>query len=100
MFIFANLINALATLLSMVLNIYLWIIIIHSLLTWVNPDPYNPIVQFLGRITDPVLYKVRKVFPFSYAGGLDFTPLIVILGIYFLQIFLVPTLHQFAVVLR
>jgi len=100
MFIFANLIRAVADLLSIILNAYMWIIIVNVLLSWVNPDPYNPIVQFLAKVTEPVLNKIRNVFPFVYAGGIDFSPMVVILAIYFLQGFLVPTLHQFAIFLR
>jgi len=100
MFIFANLIKALADIISILLELYMWLIIANAVLSWVNPDPYNQIVQFLARVTEPVQNKVRKVFPFVYMGGIDFTPMVVILAILFLQSFLVPTLHQFAIVLR
>ncbi len=96
MFVIGYFLNAVATILDYVLTIYMWIIIIRALLSWVNPDPYNPIVQTLYRITDPVLYKIRRMLPITYSFGIDFSPVIVILIIYFLQLFLVTTLKTMA----
>ena len=73
--------------LNLVLTLYLWIIIARALLSWVNPDPRNPIVRFLHNATEPILYPVRRALP--YMGGVDLSPLVVIVAIYFLQIFLV-----------
>ncbi len=98
MFVISNFIKALAYILDMVLRIYFWIIIIRAIISWVNPDPYNPIVRFLYQITEPVLRPIRRIIP--PLGGIDISPLIVILVIYFLQIFLVPTLLQLAYSLR
>lgn len=69
----------------------MWVIIIRALLSWVNPDPYNPIVQFLNSITEPVLYRVRQLIPMT-GIGIDFSPIIVLLAIMFLQGFLVESL--------
>lgn len=99
MFVLANLIQALANLVSLVLTVYLWIIIARALLSWVNPDPSNPIVRFLYRVTEPVLRPVRRRLP-TLAMGLDLSPLVVILGIYLLQEFLVGTLRDLAFSLR
>jgi YggT family protein len=77
------------------LLIYMWIIIIRALISWVSPDPYNPIVRFLYRVTEPVLRPVRRVLPVG-GIGIDFSPLIVILVIYVLRIFLVRILYQLA----
>jgi len=96
MFVFSNLILALANILHIVLNLYMWIVIARALLSWVNPDPYNPIVRFLYNVTEPVLYAIRKRVPMFF-GGVDFSPMVVILGIYFLDSFLVPTLAGMAV---
>ena len=71
--------------------IYMWVIIIRALLSWVNPDPYNPIVQFLYSITEPVLYRIRQLVPMT-GIGIDFSPIIVLLAIVFLQGFLVESL--------
>ncbi|RMH06236.1 MAG: YggT family protein [Nitrospirae bacterium] len=97
MFIAANILNGLAYVLDTVLFIYMWVIIIRALISWVNPDPWNPIVQFLHRATDPVLYTIRRRLPFAFAGGIDFSPLIAILIIYFLQIAVVGTLKDLAI---
>lgn len=94
MFVFANLLGALAQLLGIALNIYMWIIIIRAIISWVNPDPYNPIVQFLYRATEPVLQPVRRLLPVTW--GIDFSPLVVILAIIFLDQFLVASLRELA----
>ena len=96
MFIVGNFINAVATILGYALSLYMWIVIIRALLSWVNPDPYNPIVQTLYKLTDPVFYKIRRMLPFTYSIGIDFSPIIVIFIIYFLQIFLVSSLKTLA----
>ena len=80
---------------DIVLTLYMWIIIIRALITWVNPDPYNQIVIFLHRITEPVLRPIRRKLPFN-SMGMDFSPLIVVLIIIFLQYFLVQTIIQLA----
>ena len=90
---------ATAKVLEIVLELYMWIIIIRALLSWVNPDPYNPIVQFLNSITDPVMYRVRRLLPLS-GMGIDFSPIVVILGIIFLQTFLVNTIARLAMQLQ
>lgn len=99
MYVLSNLLQALAVILEIVLNIYMWVIIVRALLSWVNPDPNNPIVQFLHSITEPVLYRVRKALPMP-GMGLDLSPIIVLLAIIFLQSFLVQTLKMAALNLR
>jgi len=99
MFILGNFIEALARIVDIGLTIYMWLIIIRALISWVNPDPYNPIVRFLYRATEPVLYQVRRLIPMR-GFGLDLSPIIVILVIIFLQSFLVRTMLQIAVSLR
>ncbi|MFQ5540312.1 MAG: YggT family protein, partial [Candidatus Binatia bacterium] len=83
MFIIANLVEALAAVLGLILNLYMWIIIARAVISWVNPDPYNPIVRFLYNATEPVLYRLRRSIP-VFAGGIDFSPIIVLIIIYFL----------------
>ncbi|HEY4485179.1 MAG TPA: YggT family protein [Nitrospiria bacterium] len=95
MFIAANFITALAQVTGIALDFYMWVIIIRALITWVNPDPYNPIVQFLYKITEPVLHPIRRLVP-VYNIGIDLSPLIVILIIIFLRSFLVASLYQLA----
>lgn len=93
MFVVENLIVALAKIIDLALTIYIWIIIGRALISWVNPDPYNPIVTFLYRATEPVLAPVRRLIPIR-GLGIDIAPIIVIMIIYFLQMFLVKTMIQ------
>lgn len=95
MFIVGYFIRAVASLLDLVIVAYIWIIIARALLSWVSPDPYNPIVRFLYRVTEPVLRPVRERLG-GFQIGLDFSPMIVILVLYFLKEFLVPVLFRIA----
>jgi YggT family protein len=95
MFIIGNFITALATVISMVLTLYMYVIIARAVLSWVSPDPYNPIVRFINNITDPVLNWIRMKLPANF-GGIDISPMIVILAIIFLQQFLVTSLTSLA----
>ncbi|MCP4681912.1 MAG: YggT family protein [Desulfobacterales bacterium] len=90
----ANFLNAVATVLNAVLNLYMWIIIGRAVISWVSPDPYNPIVRFLTSVTEPVLYPIRRRLPAF--GGIDFSPVLVILAIIFIQAFLVQSLADYA----
>jgi YggT family protein len=92
MFVLANLLNAVAYLLDILLTIYMYIIIARAIISWVNPDPYNPIVRFLHQVTDPLLNRVRRVLPAM--GGIDLSPLVVLFVIIFLQRFLVSSLFD------
>ena len=95
MFAIGNLIYALATILDYVLIIANWLVIIRALLSWVNPDPYNPIVQFLYKVTEPILAPFRKLLP-AYSIGLDISPIFALIFIWFLRLFLIRTLFGIA----
>jgi YggT family protein len=95
MFVISNFLVAVAKILDMGLSLYMWIIIGRAVISWVNPDPYNPIVRFLNTVTEPVLYPIRRRMPVHF-GGIDFSPILVILAIIFLQTFLVQSLIQLA----
>ena len=95
MFVVNNFMMALAGLVDFLLTAYMWIIIGRAIISWVNADPYNPIVRFLYEATEPLLSRIRNLIPLSM-GGIDFSPMILILVIMFLQSFLVPTLKQMA----
>ena len=95
MFVFGNLLEALATVIEYVLQIYSWIVIARVVISWVNADPYNPIVRAIYSMTEPVLYRIRRAMP-VFGGGIDFSPIVVFIGIMFLQSFLVQTLRQLA----
>jgi YggT family protein len=99
MFVISNLLIAVAEVLRWVLNIFMWIVIARAILSWVNPDPYNPIVRFIHNITEPVLYQIRKRIPLNF-GGIDFSPIVVLLAVIFLQRFVVASLYELAQTLR
>jgi YggT family protein len=93
MFLLGNLLIAVARILDILLTLYTWIIIAQAIISWVRPDPYNPIVRFLYAVTEPVLRPIRRRLPVSW-GGFDFSPLAVLLVIVFLQEFLIKSLIQ------
>jgi YggT family protein len=95
MIILSNFLIAIAKVLDIVLSIYMWVVIARAVLSWVSPDPYNPIVRFIHKITEPVLYQIRKRIPVNF-GGIDFSPIIVFLAIIFLQRFVVHSLYGLA----
>ncbi len=95
MFVVNNFMMALAGMVDFVLTAYMWIIIGRAIISWVNADPYNPIVRFLYEATEPLLGRIRRMIPLSM-GGIDFSPMILIMVIMFLQSFLVPTMKQIA----
>ena len=99
MFVFGNFLQAVAMILSYVLWAYMWIVIGAVIISWVGADPYNPIVRFLHQATEPVFYRVRRYLPMS-GWGLDFSPIIVLLAIYFTRVFLIRSLMDLAVRLR
>jgi YggT family protein len=94
MFIAGNVLQGLARVFDLVLTLYMWVIIARALISWVNPDPWNPIVQFLDRITEPVLAPIRR--RLGWQVGIDLSPLVAILVIYFLQYALVGSLYDMA----
>jgi YggT family protein len=98
MFMISNFLFALAKLVEILLGAYMWIVIGRAILSWVNPDPYNPIVRFLHDVTEPLLSRIRRMLP-ALGGSIYFYPMILILAIYFLMSFLVPTLKHMAAAL-
>jgi YggT family protein len=99
MFIFANLLIAIAQILNIALTAYMWIVIISAVVSWVNPDPYNPIIKFLRAVTEPVYRPIRRIIGYRL-GPIDISPMIVILAIIFVQKFLVSSLIEFAYKLK
>lgn len=94
MFVVGNLLMTFARLLEIVINLYTFVIIIAALISWVNPDPYNPIVRILRSLTEPVYYRVRKWLPFVFVGGLDLSPLVVLLVLQLINGVVVMSLFQ------
>jgi len=86
---------AVARVLDFVLIAYMWLVIARAVLSWVNPDPFNPIVRFIHNVTEPVLYQIRTRIPVNF-GGMDVSPIVVFLGIIFLRTFVVNSLNQMA----
>ena len=95
MYIAGYFLMAVANVLNFVLLFFMWVVIARAVLSWVNPDPYNPIVRFIHNVTEPVLYQVRSKIPINF-GGIDFSPIIVILAVYFFRDFVVKSLIRFS----
>ena len=93
--VFSNFLTAIAKVLDVVLVMFMWIVIARAILSWVSPDPYNPIVRFIHNITEPVLHQIRKRVPINF-GGIDFSPILVLLAVIFLQQFVVQSLYDLA----
>ena len=87
-------ITAVATILHQIISLYIWVVIIAALVSWVRPDPYNPIVQILGRLTDPVYRYIRRFIP-TVIAGIDMAPIILIIGLQFIDLFFVRLLLSF-----
>ncbi len=96
MIVWANTLGAIAMILGSLLDIYFWIVVIAALITWVNPNPYNPIVRLLRSLTQPVFYRVRKWLPFTYIAGIDFSPVVVLIAIELANRIIVKSLAQYA----
>jgi len=99
MFVLGNFIAAAAHIIDIALTVYMWIIVIRAVLSWVNPDPYNPIVRFIHQVTEPVMAPIRRLIPLR-GMGIDFSPIIILLLIIFLQSFLVKSLLELSYQLR
>ena len=91
-----NIIDGLAWVMGNVLFIYAIIVIASAVLSWVNPDPYNPIVRFLRGVTEPVYVYLRRYFPFAYIGGFDLSPIILLIAIQFCRFAVVANLELLA----
>lgn len=96
MILLSNTLSGIAIVLQILLNIYFWIVIISAVITWVRPDPYNPIVRTLRMLTEPVFYQVRKWLPFTYTRSLDFSPIVVLLAIELLNRIVVKSMLEYA----
>ena len=94
MFVFANLVTTVAGLLSVVINLYIFVIIVSAFLSWVNPDPYNAIVRTIRSLTEPVLYRVRTHMPFVMVNGMDLSPIVVLVALQLLNGVVVQSLMQ------
>ena len=100
MFVLSNFLIALARILDVGFSILYWLILIRALISWVNPDPHNFVVQFLYKATEPILYPIRKILPLNLKFGIDISPIIAFLAIMFLKSFLIRSLIDLAVRLK
>jgi len=100
MFVLSNFLAAAAHVLDILLTMVYWLILIRALISWVNPDPNNAIVQIIYKTTEPVLYPIRKIMPAHLRFGIDISPIIAFLIIIFLKSFLVSTLVDLAIRLK
>ncbi|MCX7966191.1 MAG: YggT family protein [Syntrophorhabdaceae bacterium] len=96
MFAMANLLSSLAWTLNILLDLYFWVIFIRAIMSWFNPNPYNPFVRTIYRLVDPVTYKISRIIPTRF-GMVDLSPFVLMLIIVFLQRFLVKTLYDLAI---
>lgn len=96
MFVFSNFFTAVISVADTLLVFYFWLVIISALLSWINPDPYNPIVRIIRNLTEPVFYRVRMWLPFTNLGGVDLSPVVVLIAIQFTRMFLIQSLYQMA----
>ena len=94
MFVFGNLFSGIAYVLDMLLNLYFWVIFARAILSWIRPDPYNPVVKIICKLVDPVTYRISKIIP-TRIGMVDIAPFVLMLAIIFAQKFLVATLFDF-----
>lgn len=92
---FANLLVALARIINLAIQLYIYVVIARAIVSWVSPDPYNPIVRFLYNLTDPVLNRIRRVLPLQF-GGLDLSPLALIFGLYLVMTLLNSFIYRIA----
>ena len=97
MFVLSNFIFAVARIVDILLTMMYWFILIRALLSWVNPDPFNPIVQFLNRATDPILHPIRRLLPYM---AIDISPIIAFFLIVFMRSFIVQSLFDIGYRLR
>jgi YggT family protein len=93
MFVFGNFIYGVAYVIENILNIYFWIILIRAVMSWIQPNPYNPLVRIIYKLVDPVTYRISRIIP-TRIGAIDFAPFILMILIIFLQKFLVRSLFE------
>ena len=99
MFVFGNLLSGIAYILDMLLNLYFWLIFARAILSWIRPDPYNPVVRIVSKLVDPVTDRISKIIP-TRIGAIDIAPFVLMLAIIFAQKFLVATLFDFGARMR
>ncbi|MGN0008138.1 MAG: YggT family protein [Desulfovibrionaceae bacterium] len=100
MILFANALSAVAFLAGVALKLYFWVVLASALMSWIHPDPYNPMVRVIRQLTEPVFYRVRKALPFTYTSGIDFSPVVVLFAIELADRVIVSSLAQYAMTMH
>ncbi|HEY4717173.1 MAG TPA: YggT family protein [bacterium] len=95
MLVIGYFLKSVAVVLNLLITIYMFIIVAQAIISWVNPDPYNPIVRFLYSVTEPIYRRIRRYIPLNY-GGIDFTPMAVLFALVFLREFIVSLLMVYS----
>lgn len=94
MFVLINILEAVIYVVDTLLSVYSWVVIAVCLISFVNPDPYNPIVRILRNLTEPLLWRIRKWLPFVYVGGLDLSPIVLLIGIQLVKMVIIKSVYQ------
>jgi len=94
MYLLGYFLQALGGLIHVLLTTVMIVIVARAVLSWVSPDPYNPVVRIITQFSEPLLFPVRRRLP--YIGGMDLSPMVVILAAVFLDNFVVPSLYRMA----
>lgn len=100
MIIPANLLVGLAYAVKFVLDAYFWIVVGSAIVSWVNADPWNPIVRFLRSATSPVYQRLRRMMPFLATGGIDLAPMLVLVALFLAEKVIVGSLLDYAYLLK
>ena len=96
MIVLSTFLNAVANILHMVITAYIWVLIAAALISWIQPKPFNPIVQLLYKLTAPAYALVRKTRISTVFGGIDLAPLLLIFALEFIDMFFIGLLHEMA----
>ena len=94
MFVLVNVLEAVIYVVDLLLTAYSIVLVVVCLISWVNPDPYNPIVRILRNLSEPLLWRIRKYLPFTYYRGMDFSPLVLLILIQLVKMIVIKSLVQ------
>lgn len=100
MILISNIITGFASLIGTLSSLYMWLFIINVIFSWIQPNPFNPIVSFIRAITEPVLFRIRKYLPFTFGMGIDFSPLVAILLLQLFNSIVIQTIYEYGLQLK
>lgn len=99
MIVIANTLSAVAMVLGFLVKLYFWVVLASAVMSWIHPDPYNPIVRTIRLMTEPVFFRIRKALPFTYTNGIDFSPVVVLIAIELLDRIVIDSMKHYAAVM-